>query len=297
MSSPIHHAEDLDAALVHAPPRVRDEARIGAERRAAPPIAKPSMGLRFRGANPVFSGDRAISELQRRFTLDPDLVPDPPRSFARQRVQGKIALRMGGVAAAAALVAWVMISMPGASKLLWSENVPAGMPELQAALDRIAQDPTRALTMARLAPREEAAVTDEALQAAPPVQPHLEAKPAEPAGAAAESRPVATSPVPAEDRLRLDDGEIATLVKRGEDSFTKGDIASARLLLGRAAEAGSAKAALALGATFDPLVLRRLGAVGSEPDPARARKWYRKARELGSDTASERLAKLDQAAQ
>ena len=294
MSSPIHHAEDFDAASI-VPPRVRDEARIAAERGAAQPIARPSKGRSFWAENRVFSGDCAMGELQRRLTLDPHFVPDPPRSLDGQRARGKIALRMGGVAAAAALVAWVVMSMPGASKLLWSENVTSGMPALQAALDRIAQDPTRALTVARLAPREKAAVTDEQLQALT-VQPHLGTRPTEPVGAAAESRPAATSPAPAEDRLQLDEAEIATLVKRGEDSLANGDIASARLLLRRAAEAGSAKAALALGATFDPHALRRLGTVGAEPDPELARKWYRKARELGSDTASERLAKLDQAA-
>ena len=295
MSSPIHHAEDLDAASI-VPLRVRDEARIVAERGAAPPIVRPSKGRSFWAANRVFSGDCAMGELQRRLTLDPDVVPDPPRSLGGQRVPGKIALRIGGVAAAAAIIAWVVMSMPGASKLLRGENVPSGMPALQAALDRIAQDPTRALTVARLAPREKAAVTDEQLQALT-VQPDLGKRLTEPAGAAVESRPAATSPAPAEDRLQLDEAEIATLVKRGEDSLASGDIASARLLLRRAAEAGSAKAALALGATFDPHALRRLSTVGSEPDPELARKWYRKARELGSDTASERLAKLDQAGQ
>jgi TPR repeat protein len=67
--------------------------------------------------------------------------------------------------------------------------------------------------------------------------------------------------------------------------------------LQRAAEAGSANAALALASTFDPLVIASLGAVGGEPNVALARKWYQKAIELGSTAASQQLAKLVEARQ
>jgi len=126
---------------------------------------------------------------------------------------------------------------------------------------------------------------------ATPARPEREEKPAESAPAVAVQ---SVSAVPEESPPQIDEGEIAVLVKRGQDALTNGDLASARLLLNRAAAAGSAKAALALGATYDPLVIRRLGAVGAEPDAERARKWYQKAQELGSDAASEQLAKLDQ---
>jgi TPR repeat protein len=96
------------------------------------------------------------------------------------------------------------------------------------------------------------------------------------------------------DSPKLDPQEIAMLVSRGEDYLTNGDLASARLLLRRAAAAGSANAALALGATFDPLVIRRLGAIGAESDIERARTWYQKAVELGSTAASRQLATLAQ---
>lgn len=90
----------------------------------------------------------------------------------------------------------------------------------------------------------------------------------------------------------LDAEEIATLVNRGTDYLKTGDVASARLLLRRAAEAGSASGALILGTTFDPLVIQQLGAFGVVPDVAQARQWYEKAAELGSEAASQRLAKL-----
>jgi hypothetical protein len=108
------------------------------------------------------------------------------------------------------------------------------------------------------------------------------------------------SPAPpqhANDRraLRLDGDEIASLIKRGQDFIANGDLAAARLLLRRAAEAGSAEAALTLGTTYDPIELQRLGAVGTAPDAARARQWYQRAAELGSTAASQQLAGLGDA--
>ena len=90
----------------------------------------------------------------------------------------------------------------------------------------------------------------------------------------------------------LDAEEIATLVNRGTDSLKNGDLASARLLLRRAAESGSASAALMLGETYDPLSIQQLGAIGVVPDVAQARQWYEKAAALGSEAASQQLAKL-----
>ena len=85
----------------------------------------------------------------------------------------------------------------------------------------------------------------------------------------------------------LDADEIAALVKRGKDFANHGDLISARLLLRRAAEAGSAEAAMALGETFDPVVFQRLHVIGIEPDAASAQKWYQRAAELGSAAASQ----------
>lgn len=48
-----------------------------------------------------------------------------------------------------------------------------------------------------------------------------------------------------------------------------------------------------LGSTFDPLTIQQLDVIGVEPDVARARQWYQKAAELGSDVAAQRLAKLN----
>ena len=76
--------------------------------------------------------------------------------------------------------------------------------------------------------------------------------------------------------LTLEPEEIATLVKRGQDFIANGDLASARLVLRRAAEGGDAQAALLLGSTYDPATFKRLKVLGSAPDPVQARAWYRR---------------------
>jgi TPR repeat protein len=83
--------------------------------------------------------------------------------------------------------------------------------------------------------------------------------------------------------------DIAALVKRGADLIANGDLAAARLVLRKAADAGEARAAMALAGTYDPVVLGRLNAHGMAPDAAMARSWYEKASRLGSTEAQQRL--------
>jgi hypothetical protein len=90
----------------------------------------------------------------------------------------------------------------------------------------------------------------------------------------------------------LDPQEIATLVRRGQDYLKTGDLAAARLVLRRAASADDAQAALALGATFDPVVHGELGVLGVPPDLAQARAWYERAAQLGSAEASRRIERI-----
>ena len=91
---------------------------------------------------------------------------------------------------------------------------------------------------------------------------------------------------------KLDPDEIASLRKVGEELFANRDVAAARLMLLRAAEAADARAALALAKTYDPIALGDLGLRGAFADPAMARTWYEKAREFGSTDAQHRLDML-----
>lgn len=145
---------------------------------------------------------------------------------------------------------------------------------------------------------------DPALQSVPTPATVLPSPPSQPSqvasiqgGSVSVSRPQSLPEQEDSAARRLDAEEITTLVSRGTDFMKSGDLASARLLFRRAAEAGNASAALMLGRTFDPLVIQRLGAVGVVPDVAQARRWYEKAAALGSDAASQRLAKLPQTGQ
>jgi hypothetical protein len=93
---------------------------------------------------------------------------------------------------------------------------------------------------------------------------------------------------------RLDQEEITVLLNRGKSLMASGDLAAARIVLRRAADANNAEAALALAATYDPLVLRELKVYGFTADPVMAIAWYQKATELGSSVAPRRLEILRQ---
>jgi TPR repeat protein len=81
-------------------------------------------------------------------------------------------------------------------------------------------------------------------------------------------------------------------VERGDELLSQGGIAQARLLYQRAAEMGLAQGAMALAATYDAAELDRLGVRGLQPDPAAARQWYERARQLGATDAAQRLRRL-----
>lgn len=94
---------------------------------------------------------------------------------------------------------------------------------------------------------------------------------------------------PADPVHHLDASEIASLLKRADALIASGDLAAARLVLRRAAEAGDARAAMMLGGTYDPTVLEKLGVRGVVPDFAVARGWYEKAKRLGATEATPQL--------
>jgi hypothetical protein len=91
---------------------------------------------------------------------------------------------------------------------------------------------------------------------------------------------------------QIDAETLRRLTARGELLLDTGDIGAARLVLERAAEAGSAIAALRLGETYDPLYLQRMGAKVDAGDETKAQRWYEQAERLGSPRAAERLGEL-----
>ncbi len=105
--------------------------------------------------------------------------------------------------------------------------------------------------------------------------------------------PPVARPVPRQSELSAEERARADrLVSQGERHLDQGNIGAARLFFQRAAEAGSARGAIRLAATYDPAELGRLQVQGVNPDRNEARKWYERARELGAPEAEERLARL-----
>jgi hypothetical protein len=104
----------------------------------------------------------------------------------------------------------------------------------------------------------------------------------------------ALPPQPEPSEGALDPGEVSRLLSRGQAFLNQGDVSAARLALQRVAEAGEPRAALALGATYDPMILKRMGMVGIKPDVEKARSWYERAASLGSAEANQRLNALGQ---
>jgi predicted lipid-binding transport protein (Tim44 family) len=100
------------------------------------------------------------------------------------------------------------------------------------------------------------------------------------------------APAPSAPQRTVDPAQIELLTKQGEQFVAAGDLVTARMVFQRAAEAGDAYAAMAMGATFDPGVLAKLGVVGMGADVEKARSWYQKAESMGSAEATKRLRVL-----
>jgi hypothetical protein len=94
------------------------------------------------------------------------------------------------------------------------------------------------------------------------------------------------------ERETLDGMRAADMLRLGENLLSRGDIAAARPVLGRAAAEGNAQAAFELAKTFDQFFLKRWGAVGTLSDSVKAREWYDKAMMLGAPEASQHLDRL-----
>jgi hypothetical protein len=90
----------------------------------------------------------------------------------------------------------------------------------------------------------------------------------------------------------LDAETLAALMSRAKGLLALGDIAAARLLLERAANAQDATAAFLLAQTYDPAVLGVRDTRSITPDPVMARDWYRKAVSFGSVDAQQRLTQF-----
>jgi hypothetical protein len=325
MSAPVRNDDannltpSMFPATMYAPPWAREGSRDTAGdagmaavdkalnasedlRRTLPPAAPmpPADGKR-RWRDKPFDGDIAARHLRERPSLDPVAVPAPPMP-ERGSAVGVLARVTGAVGLAALAASFVVGAMPqplqgaankdaAVTKPFWSRLFGAPAPEQPPAASPLAISPRAiipqpVMTERIVVPMEPAAFADRLAGA--PIK--AETEPMVSARAIQIEQPVWPQP----SVRTLDREELAMLLKRSEELITQGDIASARLVLTRAAEAGDARAALALGATFDAGVLRKLGVLGGFGDVEQARAWYAKAAEYGSGEATRRLEVLAQ---
>jgi hypothetical protein len=89
--------------------------------------------------------------------------------------------------------------------------------------------------------------------------------------------------------------EAARLVERANALLGQGNIGAARVVLERAAEAGSAQATFRLAETYDPLVLSTWKTYGTLGDATKARELYAKAYDGGIKAAKDRSDALQTA--
>lgn len=319
MSTPVSNDSDKTQATMYAPPwaRAREERSEAAQdvlrdapdvagenalaaseqfRRTLPPASR--LGERRVRRDRPFEGDLAIMELRARPTLDPAGVPEPP---ARQRGSAGVLARVAGAAGLAALAAFFMVGTAPFSLAVKAEGDAA--PSLWARFtgknarapvsEPVPATPVAASVAAAPVPLAERFAAAQPADVSPASIPTRSVQTVA-IQVAPEPAPAVPIAPPARASRTLDSEEVAILYRRSQELITQGDIAGGRLLLTRAAESGDARAALALGATYDVAVLGKLAVLGVVADATKAKAWYAKAAELGSGEAVKRLEVLAQ---
>jgi TPR repeat protein len=234
------------------------------------------------------------------FLSDYDGEPDPSEFITPLRKRrASISLRLlAGVSAAAAVaILFALFSSDATRDII--VNAKASIAAVLPASSAAAQpDPTQ-LTARDIQVKDPARLSAPANQtpgvrnvttaAVAPTRDEIAAA----LKAAHQSQPESPPPPAATPPARqLDADELAALLKRARSLIAIGDIAPARLLLERAADAQEASAALLLAQTYDPAVLGTPDMRSITPDPAMARSWYQKAARFGSMDAQQRLAQM-----
>jgi hypothetical protein len=266
------------------------------DRRVAPYRFEPSVDSYPEDSVPAFLSDYDGEP-------DPGKYVTPLRKHGRRTVSARILAGILATAAAAILFAMFSSDATRAVIVNAKASIAASLPSAPAN-----QPPgVRAVTTAAVGPtREEittayqSAMPDGRAAAATPLAARPTGAPAPVAAAPPAATPVAALPpapapepmIPGDAILRLDPSEIASAIKRADELIASGDLAAARLVLRRAANAGDARAAMTLAGTYDPVILEKLGVHGFVPDVAMARAWYEKAKKFGSAEAPQRLELL-----
>jgi hypothetical protein len=295
-SSPVQESlqESLQSKLRSTPPASALASKLTPPPR---PESRPESRAKPGSSRPRFEGDTAAIELRSRLAQARNGVRPPPPRLSFLRALGAF-LRFTVLLLTAVAVAGAAGYLAGTFRLFSKQDrlAPSSqesrLQESRLQESRHQESKTPLFTAA--AAHRDASGHNSGLIVAPAAAIDM---------AAAGSRAVAVRPASSAARqpvqappsvaLTPDASEIATRLKLGADLVAAGDIAAARTMFERVAEAGDATGAFALAETYDPAVLGTLRLRGGlTPDPALARRWYERAKEMGSSAAPERIARL-----
>jgi hypothetical protein len=225
-------------------------------------------------------GDVVLAELRSR--LRPERIPQPAAPLSTAPAFSGLPRLMSAIAMTAAVA--------GAAGYIWGFKLSTEVPELVRASHDANVPPTLS---PQVAPAARKASTGLAPIDTRSGADHVTSTDAQrPAVVLTPPQTVSPSaaPVAAEDA-----SVISAKMKIGVELMTYGEVAAARVMFLRAAEAGEGAGAFALAETYDPLVLGELRLrEGIVPDIALARTWYERARDLGVLEARDRISRLAQ---
>jgi hypothetical protein len=240
--------------------------------------------------NRSHSGERAGNSLQSPRSLEPERLPPPPE-MSRRNILAPLGIVVASILVATiayyfAVGGWVPPSEPAPgpqtrsfdptviAPLSWSAGQQASWPTMAQDNDLGTSEQSEISTQRTKTSQPARSSEGKTMAMVQPGEPGAQIPPASKATRV------------------LDPNEIKLLMNQGQQFIAAGDVVTARNVFQRAAEAGDADAAVALGGTFDPIAFAKLGVAGLRADVEKARTWYQKAESLGSAEATRRLAIL-----
>jgi hypothetical protein len=297
MGAPVQEFDDGEPSKSGSPKNATKDVGAAPSSRATEAPAAPWKRKR---RHEVFEGDVALVQLRSRLTLKPEQIQEPIQQpvvpFSAAPTSSGVLRVMSRVAAAATVV--------GIAGYLWGFKLSTKMPELTPGSGQANVLPARSTSVASLAASNrdfDPPVARTATIGLPPIDRRGAANPVTSVDAAQRTAllpppPQTVSPsVTPQPPVASEDAVIAAKMKIGVELMTYGEVAAARVMFQRAAEAGDGAGAFALAETYDPLVLGGLRLRQAvTPDIALARTWYERARDLGSLEARDRISRLAQ---
>jgi hypothetical protein len=297
MGAPVQESDDGKRSK-SGPPKnapAKDPAKDGGADPSSRATEVPDPPWKRKRRREVFEGDVAIVELRSR--LSPVRIQEPVVPFSTAPTFSGVLRLMSGVAMVAAVA--------GVAGYLWGFRLSGKIPQLTPASSQANVLPAPSIPVASLAASNrdfDLPAARTATIALAPVGTRGGANPAtsvdtaqRPALLPTPPQTVSPSVAPRPPVAAEDAPVVAAKMKIGVELMTYGEVAAARVMFQRAAEAGDGAGAFALAETYDPLVLGGLRLrEGVMPDLALARTWYEKARDLGSPEARDRISRLAQ---